>query len=50
MPMKKLENGSALVSFVNVNIAGNISISLNEFYLKVPEAERSTSRAVNRGK
>lgn len=49
MPTTKLENGSAMVSFVNLNYPGNLSVQTEDFKENVIEGERSRSRAVKRG-
>ena len=50
MPSKKLENGSAMVTFLNLNYPENISVRTNEFEEVAFEGERSRTKAVQRGK
>jgi len=47
-PKKKLENGSAVVSFVNVDLKGNISVLIKNLSFKVDSGKRSSYRAIKR--
>ena len=49
MQKKKLENGSAVVSFINVNLPGNISAQGKDLYVGVRAGERSKYQAIKRG-